>query len=165
MYQPLYWFIFAYAFFFLNQVFFFFITSCGILLPWPGMESVPPTMDAENLNHWTAREIPVYAFWDYIFFKVGHLHPAKNVEETEEHRVRNTKSNSPFLSCSLIFPPESSRFTSLFRLPSKLLCWAFKICDFILSSPQPYVAAIIIMFINRWGNWSTERTCPTSQEK
>ena len=31
---------------------------CGILVPQPGMEPVPPTMEAWSLNHWTVREAP-----------------------------------------------------------------------------------------------------------
>lgn len=29
--------------------------ACGILIPRPGTESVPPTLDAWGLNHWTTR--------------------------------------------------------------------------------------------------------------
>ena len=31
---------------------------CGILVPQPGMEPVPPTVEAWSLNHWTVREAP-----------------------------------------------------------------------------------------------------------
>ena len=49
-----------------NQIFMFcFVLSwlhhvaCGILVPWPGIESVPPAVEAWSLNHWTAREVPI----------------------------------------------------------------------------------------------------------
>ena len=32
--------------------------ACGILVPQPGMEPMPPTVEAWSLNHWTAREFP-----------------------------------------------------------------------------------------------------------
>ena len=32
--------------------------ACGILVPWPGIETVPAAVEALCLNHWTAREIP-----------------------------------------------------------------------------------------------------------
>ena len=32
-------------------------TACGILVRWPGMENMPPALGAQNLNHWTAREV------------------------------------------------------------------------------------------------------------
>ena len=34
--------------------------ACGILVPWPGMESLPPAVEVGNLNYWTAREIPMH---------------------------------------------------------------------------------------------------------
>ena len=34
--------------------------ACGILVPWPGIEPVPPALEAEGLNHWTAREVLNY---------------------------------------------------------------------------------------------------------
>ena len=30
---------------------------CGFLVPWPGIEPVPPTVEKRSLNHWTTREI------------------------------------------------------------------------------------------------------------
>jgi len=35
--------------------FFFLAISCGILIPWPGME---PRLEAQSLNHWTIKEGP-----------------------------------------------------------------------------------------------------------
>ena len=32
--------------------------ACGILVPQPGTESVPPAKELQSLNHWTAREVP-----------------------------------------------------------------------------------------------------------
>ena len=32
----------------------------GILLPQPGIEPPPPTLEAQSLNHWTAREVRVF---------------------------------------------------------------------------------------------------------
>ena len=46
----------------MNLVTFFFFfpgcTACGILVPQPGIEPVPPALEARSLNHWTAREVP-----------------------------------------------------------------------------------------------------------
>ena len=43
--------------------FFFFLWPChvegGILAPRPGIEPVPPAVEAWSPNHWTAREVPV----------------------------------------------------------------------------------------------------------
>ena len=32
--------------------------TCGILVPWPGIEPVSPTVGAGSVKHWTAREAP-----------------------------------------------------------------------------------------------------------
>ena len=31
--------------------------ACGILVPWPGIEPVPPKVGAWSLNHWTTKEV------------------------------------------------------------------------------------------------------------
>ena len=33
-------------------------TAYGILVLWPGIDSVPPAVEAQSLNHWTTREVP-----------------------------------------------------------------------------------------------------------
>ena len=32
--------------------------ACGILVPQPGIEPVPPAVEAQSLNHQTTREVP-----------------------------------------------------------------------------------------------------------
>ena len=48
--------------FFLLAPFFFFFwlhsVACGILVPRQGNEPVPPAVEVQSLNHWTAREVP-----------------------------------------------------------------------------------------------------------
>ena len=34
--------------------------ACGILVPSPGTEPVPPVLEAPSLNHWTTREAPKF---------------------------------------------------------------------------------------------------------
>ena len=44
------------------SLFFFFwphLTACGILVPRPGIEPMPPAVEVWGPNHWTAREVPV----------------------------------------------------------------------------------------------------------
>ena len=36
--------------------------ACGILVPWPGIKSTPPALEAQNLNHQTAWEVPSVLF-------------------------------------------------------------------------------------------------------
>ena len=35
----------------------------GILVPQPGIEPMPPVVEAWGLNHWTAREVPAHIFF------------------------------------------------------------------------------------------------------
>ena len=35
----------------------------GISVPRPGIESVPPAVEAWTTNHWTTREFPRIEFW------------------------------------------------------------------------------------------------------
>ena len=47
--------------------------ACGILVPQPGIEPVPPAVEARSLNHWTAREVPTVTFnvFEYINYLCG----------------------------------------------------------------------------------------------
>ena len=36
--------------------------ACGILVPQPGIEPVPPAAEAQSPNRWTAREVPHLIF-------------------------------------------------------------------------------------------------------
>ena len=47
-----FWFVFVLNIFWLG------CTACEILVPWPGIEPVPPALAAQSLNHWTARRSP-----------------------------------------------------------------------------------------------------------
>ena len=33
-------------------------TTCGILIPQPGIKPVSPALEAQSPNHWTAKEVP-----------------------------------------------------------------------------------------------------------
>ena len=52
-----------------------------------GIEPLPPAVEAQNINHWTAREVPKII----LFFLRG-----KNPPET----LRPVSKNSPFLLTS-----------------------------------------------------------------
>ena len=52
---------------FINLPFFFLFfwprhAACGILVPQPGIEPMPPIMEVQSLNHWIARETPTLHF-------------------------------------------------------------------------------------------------------
>ena len=35
-------------------------TTCGILVPQPGIKLIPPTVEAQSLNQWPTGEVPIY---------------------------------------------------------------------------------------------------------
>ena len=41
--------------------------TCGIVVPWLGIETVPSVVNVQSLNHWTTREFPVQ-FLMYQFY-------------------------------------------------------------------------------------------------
>ena len=48
-------FFFFFKFYFIYL--FFGYTACGILVPQPGIEAMPPALEVWSLNHWTTREV------------------------------------------------------------------------------------------------------------
>ena len=55
--------------------FFFFLflpclVACGILVPWAGIKSRPPAVEAQSPNHWTARELLIWNFFEIKFLKL-----------------------------------------------------------------------------------------------
>ena len=49
-------------------------TACGILVPRPGIEPVPPVVEAWSPNHWTAREVPTFSFLRNLHTVLQWLH-------------------------------------------------------------------------------------------
>ena len=54
-------------------------TAYGILVPQPGIEPVPPAVEAWSLNHWTTREVPktwyIYSMEYYSAIKKNEIMP------------------------------------------------------------------------------------------
>ena len=50
----------VFLFLFLFFSFWPYCMACGIFVPQPGIESVPPAVEAWSPNHWTTREFPNY---------------------------------------------------------------------------------------------------------
>ena len=40
---------------------------CRILVPWPGIESMPPAVEARSLNLCTSREVSMWVFFFFFF--------------------------------------------------------------------------------------------------
>ena len=40
-------------------IYMYLAAPCWILVPQPGIEPLPPAVEAQRLNHWTTRDVPV----------------------------------------------------------------------------------------------------------
>ena len=84
-------------FFFLNEILFIYLfwphrAACGILVPQPGIEPMPHTVEAQSLNHWAAREVPGFPLLNDSF------HHYSVLMEEAMHRILKKKKKKPF-SC------------------------------------------------------------------
>jgi len=57
-----------FVFLFFKNIFWPHHIAYGILVPWPGIGSTPLALAAQNLNHWTSREIPIMCILIQILF-------------------------------------------------------------------------------------------------
>ena len=46
-------------------------TAYAILVPWPGIEPAPSALEAQNLNYWATREVPIIMVFFYISLYIG----------------------------------------------------------------------------------------------
>ena len=44
------------------------LVACVILVPWPGTELMPSSLETQNLNHWIAREVPIFTVFLFLAF-------------------------------------------------------------------------------------------------
>ena len=76
--------------------------ACGILAPRPGIEPMPPAVEAWSLNHWTNREAPRGMIID-PFHKAGPC----------QARLQLTKSQSHWIMESYLLPDENQLSISM----------------------------------------------------
>ena len=73
---------------------------CGILVPWPGIKSMAPAVEARSLNHWIPREVLLYCLdsthkWYHISFHVHDLFLREKIGNGDYFRNdTNVKINS-----------------------------------------------------------------------
>ena len=56
----------------------------GILVPRPGVKLLPPTLEAQSLNHWTTREFPHHCVLEFITCLVSQIHSWKEILPEDE---------------------------------------------------------------------------------
>ena len=55
------------------------LVAWGILVPPPGIEPIPPAMEAWSLNHWTTREVPISVCLETTYHEFVHISSVSNV--------------------------------------------------------------------------------------
>ena len=68
------YFLFIYFLNCLSGLFGLTMVTCGILISQPGMEPMPPALEAQSLNHWTAQEALQVFFAVYTYLDMMLLH-------------------------------------------------------------------------------------------
>ena len=59
--------------------------ACGVLVPLPGIQPMPPALEGQSPSHWTAREVPSKStvarksHWHNIMFTVEKRREKKRV--------------------------------------------------------------------------------------
>ena len=104
------------------------LRACGILVPQLGVELTPPSLKAQSLNHWTAREVPLAFlkislrisllgyFPSHLLVKTAETWVQSLIKELRScmpHDVAKKKTKTYYL-----FTPSSLLFSSLSLLPS-----------------------------------------------
>ena len=146
--------------------------ACGILVPWPGIEPVPPAVEAQSPNRWTAREVPDPLFqslphtrshqWSQGYFRISKNR--KNIELRENRYLETCSvSSRPGLHGWLLALPRESwtaiknsqwmrRYfpwsPAFLRLPSSLL-WP--------PTATPDLAALQICLAHSWKTSASQK--------
>ena len=70
--------------------------ACRILVPWPGIELAPPSLEAQSPNHWTTRDISkltLFFIWTSPCWKrFEHLSSSQEILLSLKHFFRNMAS-------------------------------------------------------------------------
>ena len=60
--------------------------ACGILVPRPGIEHMPPALEVWRLNHWPTGKVPIAKTWKQIrCFTIGERISKQWTIHTKEH--------------------------------------------------------------------------------
>ena len=114
----------SFAFWTFWNFFFFFgggwphLAACGILVLQPGIKPTPPAVGAQSLNHWPAREVPIFlsVFDPRLVFSTDaehvdaeltdtevQLHSQMSVDRTEVQRTSNGGSLTVPRDCNHVW--------------------------------------------------------------
>ena len=99
------------------------LMACGILVPWPGIEPASAAVEAQTLNHWTARKVPSF----FIMFRLQ-----QRLSYSFLLRTFFSQFLYPTLSWRSSCHSECS-FSALPLAPLPLLTWPVLVCPRALA--------------------------------
>ena len=103
--------------------------ACGIPVPPPGIEPTPTAVEAESLNHWTAREVPA---WAVLTSSRIHAFCPHTVERTDSFGYGNQPGHfSPGLSFITCKTAERALNSMTVRVPFSSV--KQRLCDILGS--------------------------------
>ena len=132
-----------------------------ILVASSGIKPVPPVVEGQSVNHWTAREVPMLLFWNWLWFVLSILPRLTNIRYLRAKLARwmaipvgqYGTSSSLFDGCSLHLTTHSAKFLilwdkaqlplppgSLRKFPSKSGLWelvCYSLITFLFWSFDP----------------------------
>ena len=80
--------------------------ACGILVPQPGIKPVPSALEVQNLNHWTAREVPVLFCFLILFLEIRFLASKNQCNKQRENNfsllIEPSKGIKPKWWCGVL---------------------------------------------------------------
>ena len=99
---------------FLPHSFLFLAVPCGILVPQPGIEPIPPAVNMWSLNHRTTREVPPASLLKFFFIEKNNLFSNSNQLSLNIHSFSREwgllKSEERTFQSVLILSAESLRW-------------------------------------------------------
>ena len=90
------------------------LAACGILVPWPEIEPVPPTLEAWSLNHWTTREVPMKIFKAIFHIVSLHIYSGTILDCLIYHWMLWIFSSLKSLIFISLYPQDSKCFSCTF---------------------------------------------------
>ena len=88
-------------------IFWLYHTACGIFVPQPGIKPAPPALEVLKLNHWTTKEVPKKAFFNFLLLLTGEVVKRTNYEDHSDLLAPFLRTTSSF-TCIPFAPSEAA---------------------------------------------------------
>ena len=79
--------------------------ACRSLVPWPGIKPIPPAVEAQSLNHWSARKVLMLKYLSVQFScSVWLFATAWTAARQASLSITNSRSSLKLMSIELVMP-------------------------------------------------------------